>query len=112
MSSTPTFDMQLAMARAGNNRSLAHDLYKMYCEELPGYLQQIQQFGTDSDLALFTEEIHRMLGGARYCGFASLQQQITLCYEALKNNDMDRFQQNRTKLIEETKLVLTLPFPF
>jgi two-component system sensor histidine kinase BarA len=85
MSDLKIIDQALALERAGGNPQLADELFKMLLSELPAQRRAIASAMTTGDYVNLLHHVHKLNGGANYCGVPALKQALDTLETKLKN---------------------------
>ncbi len=72
--SLSVYDHQLAIELAGGNEQLAQELFPMLMAELPTHRENLSTAQHTNNLQDLKKYIHKLHGGAKYCGVPALRQ--------------------------------------
>lgn len=70
---TEIFNKQLAIELAGDDPSLAKDLFQMLIAELPELLAKLKQALADNNNQALWDHAHKIHGSTAYCGVPALK---------------------------------------
>ncbi len=86
----PAFDLDMALANAGDRRDLATELFDLLLATLPEDLNAINAASSNTDELKRT--VHKLHGAVRYCGVPRLAKAIEKLELALKNGNGSEVQ--------------------
>lgn len=99
-------DEQLAIDRAGGSLELARELFGMLEREIPVYIDQVSQLYQGNRLTDLIQIVHKINGGAAYCGAPALKAAADGFEKSLKNRDSDDYPAAYSLLLHElTRLI-------
>ncbi|MBE0510691.1 MAG: Hpt domain-containing protein [Chromatiales bacterium] len=102
-------DTDLAIKNAGGNAELARDLHRMLQEELPGYLQEIQDTYQRQDYAALYQQVHKLNGSATYCGVPALKAAAHRFDTHLKQEQQEHYAEDMAEICERIEELLRTP---
>ncbi len=94
-------DPDLALERAGGNQELARELYQMLQNELPNYLNTIQQHYNSGDYAALLEVVHKLNGSSTYCGVPALKEAASRLESTLKHGPESAYATGLSSVLDE-----------
>lgn len=83
------FDKSLALQQAGNDASLAKELFGMLVKDLPNLKQQMNDACKHNDEQAFWDHTHKIHGGTAYCGVPDLKNACKTLEDAIKAKQKD-----------------------
>ncbi len=96
----PLLDVDKALKSFNQDRSLVHDIFKSMVEhEIPQNLQIINKARENEDWDTITELVHKMKGGAMYCGTTKLQYACIYFEKYKKIKNLENLQEPLDKLL-------------
>ena len=107
--SQPVIDEALALKNAGGNADLACELYQMLQEELPIYLEKLQNSYRQADYASLYQHVHKLNGSATYCGVPALKEAAHRFETHLKRQQQQDYAEDMEHLLEQIRLLLKIP---
>lgn len=104
----PLLDIDKALKSFNQDRALMHDIFKsMVEEEIPETLQTIYKARTYADWNTIADFIHKMKGGAMYCGTTKLQYACIYFEKHMKNEkieDLPKILEKVLDICDETQI--------
>jgi two-component system sensor histidine kinase BarA len=104
--STPVFDRELALQRAGGSQDLAEELFSMLLRDLPDIRQRIDSAYVSNNIPLLIEVVHKLNGAATYCGVPALKAAAQLSETALKQGQLNSYDSLHKQLLNEIDRVM------
>lgn len=87
----PLLDIDKALRAFGQDRALAYDVFKSLVEdEIPGDLRLIAEARAKNEWGTVVEFVHKIKGGAMYCGITRLQHACLLFENYKKFDDIEQ----------------------
>lgn len=105
----PIIDESLALENAGGNAELAMDLYRMLQEELPDYLDKLNDSYRTGDFTALYQHVHKLNGSATYCGVPALKLAAQTFESHLKQSREQEYAEDLDLLLEQIRLLLKVP---
>jgi two-component system sensor histidine kinase BarA len=102
-------DEELAIKNAGGNADLARDLHRMLQEELPQYLQEIQDAYQRQDYTALYQHVHKLNGSATYCGVPALKASAHSFDSQLKQGRSQDYPEAMEQLCARIEEVMQVP---
>ena len=97
----PLFDIDKALKSFNQDKSLVHDILKSMIEhEIPENIAVILETRSKDDWNKISDLIHKMKGGAMYCGTTKLQYACVLFEKHYKNAKIEDLNDLLDKLLE------------
>ncbi len=97
----PLLDIDKALKSFNQDRALVHDIFKSMVEyEIPDNLQVIYKARLAGDWETISDLIHKMKGGAMYCGTTKLQYACINFEKYLKKENMENSLALLDKVLE------------
>lgn len=90
LATLPARDEAAALAAAGGDADLAHELLDALLAGLPGELDDLRAALAESDWPALAEHAHQVRGATRYCGVPALDAAIAALERAARLPDPDR----------------------
>ena len=110
---TEIFNKQQAIEQAGDDPSLAKDLFQMLIAELPELKANLQQALTDKDHTALWDHAHKIHGSTAYCGVPALKAAAHAVEHLIKQKietefaaGVNRVAEEIDRLIAEGELIL------
>lgn len=102
-------DETLALERAGGNADLARELYQMLQNELPVYLENLQNHYQHGDMESLLNAVHKLNGSATYCGVPALKAAAENLESNIKRGLEESYPSGLATLIAEIERVQQNP---
>jgi two-component system sensor histidine kinase BarA len=99
----------MALERAGGNQELARELYQMLQDELPNYLNNIQQHYRSGNHTSLLEVVHKLNGSSTYCGVPALKEAASNLEEQLKQGLEANYTDGIDRLVTEIQRLQQAP---
>lgn len=104
--STPVFDRDLALQRAGGSQDLAKELFSMLVRDLPSFRRELGMECRSDDISALIDLVHKLNGAATYCGVPALKETAHQCETALKQGYADAYTPLLKQLAAEIDRVM------
>lgn len=105
-SSTKVIDLKQPQEKFGYNEETAKEMLKMFMDSLNGFKIAIEEAHQKSDLEILRFHVHKLQGGAIYCGVPRVLEAARELETAInEKHAIDRINQLYSQLLEE---ILTL----
>lgn len=82
-------DIQLCLKLSNNKPDLARDMLAMLLKDLPSQIELISNHKQEGNISALEEIVHKVRGGASYCGVPQLKNTSTFADELLRKQQVD-----------------------
>ncbi|MCW8923276.1 MAG: Hpt domain-containing protein, partial [Gammaproteobacteria bacterium] len=100
------FSRSEALKLAADNIELANELTNMLIEELPSYLQSINDALAKHNIKQLRHDTHKLHGAARCCGTLALRQAAERLESDIDNNNSETLEPSSHQLIDEIERLI------
>jgi len=100
-------DWELSLKLVNNKADLAKDMLAMFVAELPEMLNKIEAGLKLEDREQLHQVIHKLHGGACYCGVPRIKRLSAIIEAQLKTESMETVTTLTNSLVDEMKAVQT-----
>ncbi|MCW5588082.1 MAG: response regulator [Legionellales bacterium] len=103
--SIPSIDLKLGAQLTGGNEAIAKDMLKMFVDSLPETEDNLKKSYETEDWDQLQFDVHKLHGGACYCGVPRLKDIARKLEDSLKSRDFEEIAQGYEDLIAEIQNV-------
>jgi two-component system sensor histidine kinase BarA len=100
----PTIDYAEALKLAGNDEVLANDMRAMLIKNLAEDMPKIKQWHQQKNYAELSKTVHKLHGGASYCGVPRIRALLARIDADLKMHQLADLEELITQIEDELKM--------